>query len=317
MTTEFYYPSSGKWTDGTYMNDCRYYHTATLLDNGQVLIAGGFVEDPERAKNISDVLDGAELFDPDEGSWTRTGSLHQRRHTHTASLLPNGKVLVVGGLYSNFLNSAELYDPSTGNWTIAASMQSGRAWHTATTLANGKVLVAGGIGDGNNGFRTVELYDPSIDKWSNISSMNYPRYGHTATVLQTGKILFAGGIENPSNALNSSELFDPLTETWTKVGSMSTGRAKHTASLLNDGKVLVAGGGTMDDIIPGGNPVNTAEIFDPSTGKWTKTDNMHYTRTWHTASVLDNGNVIVVGGNMDDESSAFTPELYNSSAGIH
>lgn len=115
MTTEFYYPSSGEWTDGTYMNDCRYYHTSTLLENGQVLIAGGFVEDSECVKNISDVLDGAELFDPDEGSWTRTSSLHQPRHTHTASLLPNGKVLVVGGLYSNFLNSAELYDPSTGN----------------------------------------------------------------------------------------------------------------------------------------------------------------------------------------------------------
>jgi hypothetical protein len=317
ITTEFYYPSTGKWTEGTYMKDCRWYHTSSVLKNGKVLVAGGYVAEPEHGKNVKDTVDGTELFDPATGGWTSTGNLNQQRYSHTASVLPNGKVLVVGGLDMDFLNSAELYNPSTGNWSITDSMHWKRIWHTATTLGNGKVLVTGGSNDVESILKTVELYDPSTEKWKNVNSMTYSRCGHTATVLTNGKVLVVGGLDSTGNALNSTELFDPSTETWTVTGNLINNRSEHTASLLKNGKVLVAGGSTSGDVISDSESLNTAEIYDPSTGMWTNTSSMHYTRTGHTASVLENGNVLVVGGNMDDETSAYTPELYNSSTNTY
>jgi N-acetylneuraminic acid mutarotase len=295
------------------MSDCRFFHTASVLKNGQVLVAGGYIDDPEHSKNVKYTLDGAELYDSTTRSWTSTGSLNHERHSHTASVLPNGKVLVVGGLDDDFLNSAELYDPSTGNWSTTDSMYYKRVWHTTIVLVNGKVLITGGISNENGTSKTVELYDPSTEKWENVSSMNYARFGHTATLLTNGKVLVVGGLDRTGNVLNSTELFDPSTGTWTVTGSMINERSKHTASLLTNGKVLVVGGGTSNAMFPGGNPINTAEIYDPSTGTWTNTSSMHYERAWHTASVLENGNVLVVGGNQIDNTSAFIPELYNSS----
>src|SRR6266550_3634306 len=120
------------------LNTARDNHTATLLPNGKVLVAGG-------AGNISNFLNSAELYDPASGSWTATGSLNTARYSHTATLLPNGKVLVAGGFNGSFLTSAELYDPASGSWTATGSLNTGRDFHTATLLPNGKVLVAGGF----------------------------------------------------------------------------------------------------------------------------------------------------------------------------
>lgn len=319
-TTEFYHPLRKEWTLGTDMNDCRWYHTSTLLYNGKVLVAGGYIEEGKQGKAVKYSLNGAELFDPTTGGWNSTGSLHQQRHSHAASVLPKGKILVAGGADHDFLNSAELYDPSTKNWSITGSMHFERVWHTATTLDNGKILVIGGMNDESEGdaaLETAEIYNPSIEKWENVSSMHYPRYGHTATLLTNGKVLVVGGVDLTFSSSNSAELFDPTTETWTVTGSMMNARAKHTASLLRNGKVLVAGGGTGGDVIPGFNTLNTAKIYDPSTGMWTNTSSMSYTRSWHTASVLENGNVLVVGGISESESADDTSELYNSSTNAY
>ncbi len=120
------------------LHTARYYHTATLLPNGKVLVAGGYTTQSRSRE--------AELYDPASGTWTTTGSLATARLDHTATLLPNGKVLVAGGLDSNSssLASAELYDPASGKWTATGSLVTARADHTATLLPNGKVLVAGG-----------------------------------------------------------------------------------------------------------------------------------------------------------------------------
>ncbi|CAF1181756.1 unnamed protein product [Adineta ricciae] len=234
------------------------------------------------------------------GQWKLTGNMNVAREYHTASILPNGKVLVTGGDNGNVnLNSAELYDPSTGNWTTTGNMSVAREYHTASILPNGKVLVTGESGGGNS----AELYDPSTGNWTTTGNMSAARYAHTASILSNGKVLVAGG-----HNLNSAELYDPSTGNWTTTGSMSVARYGHTASILSNGKVLVAGGCT------GSVYLNSAELYDPSTGNWTTTGNMSIARHEYTASILSNGKVLVAGGNNGSVYLDST-ELYDPSTG--
>ena len=148
--------------------------------------------------------------DPATGVWTPTGSLSIYRILHTATLLPNGKVLVAGGFGGAFsLTSAELYDPATGVWTATGSMNIGRDSHTATLLPNGQVLVAGGFD--NHGSVTAELYDPATGLWTETDSLNTGRALYTATLLPNGQVLAAGG----DAAGASAELYDPASGVWT------------------------------------------------------------------------------------------------------
>ena len=116
----------------------RFRHTATLLNSGKVLVAGG-------TNDSINILSSAELYDPATGTWAATGSLNTARYQHTATLLPNGKVLVAGGVGTGLviLRSAELYDPATGAWVATDNLATARWVHTATLLPNGKVLGGG------------------------------------------------------------------------------------------------------------------------------------------------------------------------------
>ena len=140
---------------------------------------------------------------------------------HTASVLPNGKVLAAGGFdlmsSTGFTNVAELYDPSTGKWTVTGSMNNARYFHTSSVLSNGKVLIVGGYNYNYTTFNGAELYDPSTGTWTLTSNMNYPRYLHSASVLSNGKVLVAGGILSVTN-WTDTELYDPSTGTWTITG---------------------------------------------------------------------------------------------------
>ena len=149
-------------TDTGSLNSSRESHTATLLPNGQVLVAGGEaveygLEDGLAGAPQIIVYKSAELYDPVAGAWTYTGNLNSSRESHTATLLPNGKVLVAGGGDIR----AELYNPVTGVWTYTGSLGTARASHTATLLANGKVLVAGGASGNDISLASAELYDPA------------------------------------------------------------------------------------------------------------------------------------------------------------
>jgi Galactose oxidase, central domain len=188
------------------LNAARYGHTATLLADGKVLVVGGSDDG-----DLASTLASAEIYDPDTGTWSTTGSLNTSRYNHTATLLPDGKVLVAGGYDwpPASLNSVELYDPSMGTWSIIGNLNAARDTHTATLLPGGRVLLAGGY----DWYRrssptTTELYDAAIGTWSTMASINTSRRAHTATLLLNGKILITGGA-NWNDSLNSTELFDP------------------------------------------------------------------------------------------------------------
>ena len=208
----------------------------------------------------------AHLYDPSTGVWTTAGSLTTGRISHTATLLPNGKVLVAGGMNtSTVLNSTELYDPDSG-WTATIVLNTARRLHTATLLTNGKVLVAGGSDDTSlnpNGINSAELYDPATGFWTNTTSLATGREEHTATLLANGKVLVAGGYDKTDGYLTSAELYNPATGGWSSAGTLTAffSRLGHTATLMPNGQVLLAGGDSLA----------TAELYNPASNSWSDT----------------------------------------------
>lgn len=232
-TAELFDPATGIWTTTGDLQGAQRSHTATLLADGKVLVVAGFFDVLGYGGSP---LDTAELYNPATGAWTMTGSLTKAREGHTATLLPNGKVLVVGGvdfvtIYGEgYMASVELYDPEGGTWAATGSLVTPRAGHTATLLPNGKVLVAGGIN--LDGFlTTAELYDPQSEIWTVTGNLDTARGYHTATLLSDGEVLVVAGF-NQTGYLTSADLYHPERETWTATGSLGTAREAHTATLL-------------------------------------------------------------------------------------
>jgi WD40 repeat protein len=300
---ELYDPASRTWADTGSMSDLRYDHTATLLNNGKVLVVGGSILFTTHAST--------ELYDPATGNWTATGNLNNARRGHTATLLPDGKVLVAGGFFDlpgtttggSSISSAELYDPATGTWTLTGTLANARSYHTATLLPNGKVLVAGGYDPYRAGIlKGAELYDPATGTWTATGSLGYQRAFHQAVLLPTGKVLVAGG-ENINSGTFTSELYDPGTGTWAMTGNLAHG-GYSTATLLPKGRVLVAGGYS-------GGIYSSAELYDPASGTWTATGSLIFSRVRHTATLLPDGTVLVAGGAVPGTNSTrLTAELY-------
>ncbi len=241
-------------------------------------------------------------------SWVTNSPMTTQRANHTVTVLPNGKLLVVGGVNGTYLSSAELYDPATGRWTTTGSLNTARAYHTATLLPNGKVLVVGGLNPVSSGIylSSAELYDPATGTWTTTGSMTTIRGYHTATLLPNGKVLVAGGYNfgYPTGA----ELYNPATGTWATSGALTTARRYHTATLLPNGQVLVAGG------YNGSSVLSSAELFDPAAGTWTATNSLTTARQYHTATLLPNGKVLVAGG-YNGSSVLSSAELFDPATG--
>jgi len=300
-SAELYDPDSGTWTPTARMVEARYGHTATLLPDGVVLVAGG--SSASEALGTTLLVTSVELYDPRSGTWTAIqGMLEARWSSHTATLLPDGTVLVAGGFVNTIgrgLASAELYDPATGAWSGTGNMTEERFGHTATLLPNGTVLVAGGSGTGR---ASAELYDPRTRTWTTTGNLVEARQHHSATLLSDGTVLVAGG--QRGDALASAERYDPRSGTWTATGTMIAARYLHTATPLPDGTVLVAGGAI------GGFAVASAELYDPGGGLWVPTSSMNGVRAGHSATLLSDGRTLVIGG-----ANLAAAELYDPGPG--
>jgi hypothetical protein len=273
------------------MESARLLHTATLLANGKVLVAGGAYT----LTSMTPDLRTAELYDPTTSEWYPTGSLHEAREGHSAALLPDGKVLVAGGLKNNgvsvMLTSAELYDPTTGTWNLTGNMNIPRYGHKAILLLNGKVLVIGGYDFAKGWIKETELYDPITGIWSLAGDLYYARMGHSATLLPNGKVLVVGG--QSEWASGSAELYDPDTGFWEWTQGPTIARTGHTATLLSTGKVLVTGGCYISH-------TGSTELYDPDTGTWRITGSLSIPRCDHFAAPMKTGRVMVVDGSVSN-----------------
>lgn len=231
------------------------------------------------------------------GRIVRVASMHDRRADHSSTLLPDGRVLIAGGMEENgkFLDSAELFDPRDDSFVAVANMQFNRVEHTATLLANGKVLIAGGLttrppSSGISVTASTEIYDPAIGGFAAGPTMTTPRTGHAAVALANHKILIVGGVNNNERAFATAEIYDPSSNEFTATTSMHTARVARSAVLLQDGRVLVTGGGDSG---------RSAEVFDPSAATWTAVGDMTAARQKHAATLLPNGRVLITGGAPD------------------
>ena len=237
-----------------------------------------------------------------------TGSMSVARDSTTATLLNDGRVLVVGGCTSpsdEALASAETYDPASSKFSPTASMHLGRRSHTATLLRNGRVLVVGGyIGKPAKGWSpditpTAEIYDPASGKFTDTGPLQTARALHTATLLQDGRVLVVGGVQPVSvAAASSAEIYDPATGKFSPAGSLKFGRYLHTATSLLDGRVLIAGGATPFEVGKEESQEFPAEVWDPKTQKFAVTGISQPSRRGHTATLLPDGRVLFLGGEM-------------------
>jgi large repetitive protein len=285
-------------------------HTATLLADGRMLLAGGY--DGALAATAS-----SEIYNPATNTWTATGNLNQGRRNQGTVLLCDGRALSMGGSttgdVSTVTNSAEIYNPATGLWSVTANMITARSYFDPVLLANGKVLVAGGHIAGFP-FETAscELYDPVTGTWSPTGALLQPRTQYHATLLADGRALVTGGNNQTAGLIAQSELYDPATGTWTSSGSLTLPRDRNVQVRLADGRVLVAGG--IKEFGFESHPPKitaSAEIYDPITGIWSPTGSLNTPRIDFTANLLNDGRIFVAGG-WDIGATGGIPQTYSS-----
>lgn len=317
-SSEIYDPATGKWSPTGDMTNGRRNHRATLLQDGRVLVTGGLDvgEGVLQSQEGKGVISLAEIYDPATGVWEATADMSKARTLHQSVLLQDGKVLVIGGGDSDYepIASVDIYDPSAGTWTETSELIKARQEHTATVLSDGRVLVTGG--GRIDATETSEIYDPSTGAWSEAGEMIAGRIAGVSALLDDGRVLIAGGrggYQWLAVSVRMAEIYDPATNSWSTAGDLLDIRHDHAATILSDGRVMVTGG-----VIAEGMGVRTlpmAEIYDATTNAWTATAGLAQARTAHSATLLSDGRVLVVGGNTSGGIPISTAEMYDPSAG--
>ncbi len=281
------------------LSEARAAHTATRLNDGRILIAGGM-------ERNGVFFDDADIFDPKTNNFAQAkNKMSVKRVSYTATLLPDGKVLLVGGWSNRDVPemSAEIFDPQTEKFTPIKNANRRRSGHTATLLANGKVLIAGGF-DGKENLSETEIFDSQNNSFTLIGKMRNARSVHAATKLADGRILLTGGEVNRGQILSSAEIFDPKTNNFSLTKAMNVVRYKHDSILLKDNRVLVFGGSDHRDW---NGQYKSAEIFDAATNEFTPAGEMNFARfkVEGTAVLLKDGKVFVGGGG--ESAEVFNP----------
>jgi hypothetical protein len=299
-SAELYDPATGTFTPTGNMTTTRGQHTATLLADGRVLIAGG-----RTGTNGTQDIASAELYDPSTGAFTPAGVMMNLRGLHWATLLADGRVLMTGCAIPCNSAIAELYDPATGRFADAGTPGAGGG--AATLLADGRVLITGGCPADFHGTK-AQLFDPGTGTFSFTSLMAGGCYNiNTATLLTNGKVLFAGNAENDGFPADA-ELYDPVAGTFTSLGQTIGPHEFSAATLIPDGTVLITGGQ-----LPGGNGDPGAELFMSTTRTFALTGKMTTRRHYHTATLLPDGSVLVAGGYSLWPGATASSEIYRPS----
>ncbi|TAG83578.1 MAG: hypothetical protein EAZ24_02890, partial [Burkholderiales bacterium] len=349
---ERYSASTNSWfTFSAQLIERRFNHTATALPNGDIVIAGGRTARVSGLSVLPDSLGSTEIFRFATFTMSPAGSLRDARSNHSATLVPSGKLMLMGGVdvagVPIYRSSVEIYDPAVDTWSLAPSLPTARANHTATLMPTGAVIAVGGresasavtattshvrpstisngtfattnncgIGDSSaasiltdgrilitgvsagSANTSVHAFTPSTSfcDTASIASMNERRRHHTATVLPTGRVLVVGGRNPPSEPIDSAELYDPATNAWTLIDAkMRHGRSGHTATLLADGRVFVSGGLATNQ--SGGTSFDEPEIFDPATQTWENSGIAGVPASVAgVATLMTSGKVLLVGG---------------------
>jgi hypothetical protein len=296
-TSERYNPIDDTWKAVGLLHDSRSNHTATLLPNSTVMVAGGFTKQESTGSTQS-----VEIYYPDTELWLPTTPLISSRSFHTSVILPDGNVMVMGGLGGSgqYLNSVEIYYSTSRVWATLPAMASARSQHSATLLQDGRVLVAGGVGPGGVlglGGNDVEVYDPTTNSWSSLAPMTRERHSHTAGLLVDGRVLMSGGNDGFAET-GTTDIYDPKTNTWQFVTNINTGatmvipRQDHTSIVLPNNRVLSLGGFTALLIAQ-----DQLEDYDVARGTWTTQGVGNRAIGNHTTVLLANNRVVNLGGN--------------------
>lgn len=306
--TALYDPDTGIWSAGGPLATARRLHSLTALFDGRALAVGGITGGQSYP---SPGLASAELFDPDSGTWSPAVPPAYPRSGHSATLLLDGRVLVVGGQHVRAARSAltlataELFDPDTGTWTTTGTMNDGRWHHQAVLLKDGRVLAVGGLADigyaNTTALSLCEVYDPADGTWSPAATMTAPRFAHQAVRLLDGSVLTVGGgsarLTDDGTfdpySIASAERYDPGADRWSAEPGMPWGRSYHRGVLLRSGDYLVIAGSDDATLSVG---FRNAVRYDPDTRRWTPTDGMVSGRYAFGATALADGRAIAVGG---------------------
>ena len=307
--TAVYDPATDIWTPAAALPlaERRMFHTATLLPDGRVYVAGGEQED-------GTVFNGpAWIYDPAANNWTAAASAGQRSR-HSATLLPDGRVLLASGRASAGLpvSSSALFNPVDGTVALAANLIPAREGHTATLQPTGQVLAVGGLGAGG-ALTSPQLFTPAAAASAVPTAPRTGTSSFTTSVLTDGSVLVAGGSFYDVGGGDPAPVrYRPATNDWVGAGTPNVGYRRHqTQTLLNDGRVLVAGGAGNSDAHA------SAEIFSPTTNTWTATSPMSQARLMHTATPLPGGGVLVAGGTAQINGAPLAhAEIYHPATGL-
>ena len=298
---------SGQWSTIGSMTVSRGGHSATVLRDGRVLIAGGDTAlDTDTAS--------AEIFDPATNTFSPTGSLNTPRHGYSATLLPDGRVLVIAGYNrpNGWLSDAEIYDSATGQWSVMQPIFAHGVAHIATLLKDGRVFVMAGFkqsGPSGSDDR-VEIFDPQTNLWQVAARHENTDGGASATLLEDGRVLIAGGTADPA-------IYDPAADAWQAAGTLITPRSQAQMARLPDGRVLLVGGVPFS--ASGGPVLGSVEMFDPRNIIWLQAAPLARVRYNDAAVLLPDGRVMIVGGwetyNGYEAALLNTAEIYDALTG--